>query len=106
MKKIILLLTLPITFLVKAQEKPKLKMEIRSNTRDISIPHVNNEHKLERIEFNKEKREERRQVKLEKLHTRPHFDKQREKREMRIQQDQKRELIRERRQTRQEKLQR
>lgn len=103
MKKIMILLSLPITFLVKAQEKPKLKMEIRSNTRDISIPLVNNEHKLERIEFNKEKREERRQVKLEKLHTRPHFDKQRE---MRIQQDQKRELIRERRQTRQERLQR
>lgn len=106
MKKIIFLLTLPITFLVNAQEQPKLKMEIRSNTRDISIPRVNNEHKLERIEVIKEKREERRQVKLEKLHTRPHFDKQREKREMRIHNDQKRELIRERRQTRQERLQR
>jgi hypothetical protein len=106
MKKIIFLLTLSITFLVNAQEQSKLKMEIRSNTRDISIPHVNNEHKLERIEVIKEKREERRQVKLEKLHTRPHFDKQREKREMRIQNDQKRELIRERRQTRQERLQR
>ena len=103
MKKIIILLTLPITFLVKAQETPKLKMEIRANTRDISIPHINNEHKIERLELNKEKREERRQVKLEKLHSRPHFDKQRE---MRIQQDQKRELIRERRHTRQERLQR
>ena len=103
MKKIVLLLTLPITIFVSAQDKPKL--EIRSNAREISFNRINNEHKLETIKLDVNDKSDRIQHKLEKIHSRPHFDQKQDRKEHIQQREHKNDIMRDRREHRKETIQ-
>ncbi len=112
MKKVIFsicLLVGSLTFAQTKEHKPELKLELRSNAKDEVISRIDNDKKEQHIELKKDQIQDRVSRKLERKHERPHFDKNKENRDLEKSRDQqhkekvhdkrdkRREIIRERR---------
>ncbi len=64
------------------ENKPEPKLELRSNAKDEIISRIDNNKKEQRIELRKEQTQERNSLKLERKHERPHFDKNKDNKDV------------------------
>jgi hypothetical protein len=85
MKKVLIIACLSVgafSFAQTKDNKPTLKLELRSNSKDEVISRIDNDKKEQSIELKKEQRLERLNRRLERKHERPHFDKNKDKKDV------------------------
>lgn len=85
MKKIVLIGCLSVGFFSFGQtniEGHSLKLELRTNAKDQVITRIDNDKKDHIIDLNKDHRQDQHLNKLDKKHERPHFDKQKDNKDV------------------------
>ena len=85
MKKALFIICISIvsfSYCQTKEGKPTLKLELRSNAKDEVVSRIDNDKKEQRIELRKEQTQERNSLKLERKHERPHFDKNKDNKDV------------------------